>query len=174
MEVSLHQHIIGRFSQSVVPVFMHPFSGDRQIFFHQQCWTKKFGFERNEGPSCLEGVQSASPKLLVSFHHMKWLHQWHHLMHIDACPHQPHTKGRNPNNYPTQSLSRKSWWLSWWFGVSIGTQVMNLFGGGSTKASRLTNFVIKRDVLQLVLGNLLCYGSSVFWEITNIQWIFGR
>lgn len=39
----------------------------------------------------------------VSFHHMQGLHQWHHLMHIDACPHQPHTKGRNPNNYPTQS-----------------------------------------------------------------------
>lgn len=57
----------------------------------------------------------------VSFHHMQWFHQWHHLMHIDACPHQPHTKGRNPNNYPTQSsfARQKSWRLCWWwFGVS--------------------------------------------------------
>ena len=67
---------------------------------------KSLAFERSEGPRCLERLQAnlQVPKACdVSFHHMQWLHQWHHLMHIDACPHQPHTKGRNPDNYPTQS-----------------------------------------------------------------------
>lgn len=34
---------------------------------------------------------------------MKWLHQWHHLVHIDAGPHQPHTKGRSPNHNQSKS-----------------------------------------------------------------------
>lgn len=86
--------------------FIHTWNGDRWKKSTNSVKPKSLAFERSEGPRCLERLQAnlQVPKACdVSFHHMQWLHQWHHLMHIDACPHQPHTKGRNPDNYPTQS-----------------------------------------------------------------------